>query len=77
MKLLLLNGHGINMHVDGAKLHIKDGRFSASEEPQEYVFHPKRIDVDSIVVYGRSGSLSLEAIRWFIVSTPMTLQICK
>jgi len=66
MKLLLLNGHGINMRVDGAKLHIKDGRVSASEEPQEYVFHPKRIDVDSIVVYGRSGSLSLEAIRWLI-----------
>ena len=66
MKLLLLNGHGINMHVDGAKLHIKDGRFSATEEPQEYIFHPKRIDVDSIVVYGRSGSLSLEAIRWLI-----------
>ncbi|NPE29829.1 CRISPR-associated endonuclease Cas1 [Methanococcoides sp. SA1] len=66
MKLLLLNGHGINMHVDGAKLHIKDGRFSTTEEPEEYVFSPKRIDVDSIIVYGRSGSLSLDAIRWLI-----------
>ncbi|ABE51555.1 CRISPR-associated endonuclease Cas1 [Methanococcoides burtonii] len=66
MKLLLLNGHGINMHVDGAKLHIKDGRFSTTEDPQEYVFSPKRMDIDSIVVYGRSGSLSLEAIRWLI-----------
>jgi len=66
MKLLLLNGHGINMHIDGAKLHIKDGRFSATEDPQEYVFSPKRMDIDSIVVYGRSGSLSLEAIRWLI-----------
>ncbi|NPE30342.1 CRISPR-associated endonuclease Cas1 [Methanococcoides sp. SA1] len=66
MKLLLLNGHGISMHVDGAKLHIKDGRFSTTEDPQEYVFSPKRIDIDSIVVYGRSGSLSLEAIRWLI-----------
>ncbi|WP_135604826.1 CRISPR-associated endonuclease Cas1 [Methanococcoides sp. NM1] len=66
MELLLLNGHGINMHVDGAKLHIKDGRFSATEDPHEYVFSPKRMDIDSIVVYGRSGSLSLEAIRWLI-----------
>ncbi|WP_445475709.1 CRISPR-associated endonuclease Cas1 [Methanococcoides methylutens] len=66
MKMLLLNGHGINMHVDAAKLHIKDGRFSTTEEPQEYVFSPKRMDFDSIVVYGRSGSLSLEAIRWLI-----------
>ena len=62
MKLLLLNGHGINMHIDGAKLHIKDGRFSATEEPEEYIISPKRMDIDSIVVYGRSGSLSLEAI---------------
>ncbi|NPE30675.1 CRISPR-associated endonuclease Cas1 [Methanococcoides sp. SA1] len=66
MKLLLLNGHGINMHVDGAKLHIKNGRFSTTEEPEEYVFSPKRMDIDSIIVYGRSGSLSLEAIRWLI-----------
>ncbi|ABE51535.1 CRISPR-associated endonuclease Cas1 [Methanococcoides burtonii] len=66
MKLLLLNGHGINMRVDSAKLHIKDGRFSTTEDPEEYVFSPKRMDIDSIVVYGRSGSLSLEAIRWLI-----------
>ncbi|WP_440952218.1 CRISPR-associated endonuclease Cas1 [Methanococcoides sp. FTZ1] len=66
MKMLLLNGHGINMRVDAAKLHIKDGRFSTTEEPQKYVFYPKRIDIDSIVVYGRSGSLSFEAIRWLI-----------
>ncbi|MDR6223327.1 CRISPR-associated endonuclease Cas1 [Methanococcoides alaskense] len=66
MKMLLLNGHGINMRVDAAKLHIKNGRFSTTEDPQEYVFSPKRMDIDSIVVYGRSGSLSLEAIRWLI-----------
>ncbi|MEL4305252.1 CRISPR-associated endonuclease Cas1 [Methanococcoides sp. LMO-2] len=66
MKMLLLNGHGINMRVDAAKLHIKDGRFSTTEKPQKYVFYPKRIDIDSIVVYGRSGSLSFEAIRWLI-----------
>ena len=39
MKFLLLNGHGINMHVDGAKLFIKDGRFTTKEEPQQYLFH--------------------------------------
>ncbi|UGV39822.1 CRISPR-associated endonuclease Cas1 [Methanococcoides orientis] len=66
MKLLLLNGHGINMRVDGAKLHIKDGRFSTTEEPEEYVFSPKRIDVDSIVVYGQTGNITLDAIRWLI-----------
>jgi len=66
MKFLLLNGHGINMHVDGAKLFIKDGRFTTKEEPKQYCFTPQRIDVDSIVIYGRSGDLSIEAIRWLI-----------
>lgn len=64
MKFLLLNGHGITMKVDRARLHITDGRISTEEEPATYVFHPQRIDIDSIVIYGRSGNLSLEAIRW-------------
>jgi len=66
MKFLLLNGHGITMKVDRARLHITDGRISAEEEPATYVFHPQRIDIDSIVIYGRSGNLSLEAIRWLV-----------
>ncbi|WFN35245.1 CRISPR-associated endonuclease Cas1 [Methanogenium sp. S4BF] len=66
MKFLLLNGHGISMKVDRAHLHITDGRFSTEEEPAKYVFHPQRIDIDSIVIYGRSGNLSLEAIRWLV-----------
>ena len=55
MKMLLLNGHGIDMRVSNAKLHVKDGRFSANEEPEKYEFSPKRIDIDSIVIYGQSG----------------------
>ena len=66
MKILLLNGHGIDIRVDNAKLHIKDGRFSTSEEPAQYVFHPQRIDVDSIIIYGQSGNITVEAIRWLI-----------
>ena len=66
MKFLLLNGHGINMQVNGAKLHIKDGRFSSTEEPHEYVFAPKRIDIDNIVIYGQNGNMSIDSIRWLI-----------
>ena len=66
MKILLLNGHGINMRVDGAKLHIKDGRYTTLEEPEEYVFSPKRCDLDNIVIYGKSGNISIDAIRWLI-----------
>jgi CRISP-associated protein Cas1 len=66
MKLLLLDGYGIDMRVNGGKLHIKEGRSSPDEEPKEYVFAPKRIDIDSIVIYGRKGNLTLDAIRWLI-----------
>jgi CRISPR-associated protein Cas1 len=66
MKFLLLDGHGIDMRVSGAKLHVKDGRSSTTEEPQEYVFSPKRMDIDSVIIYGRKGNLTLDAIRWLI-----------
>jgi len=33
-----------SMQVDGTKLHIKDGRFSVTEDSEEYVFSPKRMD---------------------------------
>ena len=64
MKLLLLNGHGINFKVEKAKLHILDGRYEDDIKPKEYIFRPKNIDVDNIIVYGRSGDISIEAIRW-------------
>jgi len=66
MKMLLLNGHGIDVRVSGAKLHIKNGRTSASENPEEYVFSPKRMDIDHIIIYGRNGNLTLDAVRWLI-----------
>ena len=36
MKMILLNGHGIDMRVNSAKLHIKNGRTSTTEEPEEF-----------------------------------------
>lgn len=63
MKLLLLNGHGINFKVDGAKLIIKEGQVS-DEEPKTHIFRPKNIDLDNIVIYGQDGNISIDAIRW-------------
>ena len=65
MRFLLLNGHGLYFAVDRARLYIKDGIYS-EEKPKEYVFRPKRIPYDNIVIYGRSGQISIEAIRWLI-----------
>lgn len=66
MRFLLLNGHGISFKVEKAKLLISDGRYSVEQEPNEYVFRPKKIPYDNIVIYGRSGDISIEAIRWLI-----------
>jgi CRISPR-associated protein Cas1 len=66
MKLLLLTGHGINIRIDGARLCIKDGAHNATEAPQNYVFLPRRMDVEHIVLYGQSGNLTIDAIQWLI-----------
>ncbi len=66
MKLLLLNGHGANMRVDNAKLHIKDGSYAVDVEPEKHIFSPKKIDIDHVIFYSKSGSLTLESIRWLI-----------
>ncbi|WP_292464318.1 CRISPR-associated endonuclease Cas1 [Methanolobus sp.] len=66
MRFLLLNGNGIDIRVNNAKLRVKDGRFSTTDELQEYVFSPKRIDIDSIIIYGQNGNLTIDAIRWLI-----------
>lgn len=66
MMFMLLNGHGTRMNIDGAKLHVRDGRYSTKEDPASYVVGPKKIDVDSIAIYGQSGTLSIPAIRWLV-----------
>lgn len=66
MKFLLLNGHGIIFRVEKAGLEITEGRFTTKEEPKTYSFRPKRIEYDNIVIYGKSGNISIEAIRWLI-----------
>jgi len=64
MNILLLSGHGIDMHVDGGRLHIKEGHDKEKSDPKEYVYKPKHIDLDNIVVYGHSGNITLDAIKW-------------
>ncbi len=66
MRYLLLNGHGINIGVDSAKLHVTDGRWNIEEEPEHYVFYPKTSKIDEIILYGHTGNITLEAIRWLV-----------
>lgn len=54
------------MSVDNAKLIVQDGRSSVGVEPASYVFRPKMIDFDNIVVNGHSGQITFEAMRWLV-----------
>jgi len=74
MKFLLLSGHGISMNVSDGKLRIVDGVDGEKPEHEEYTFKPKHLDVDSIVMYGHSGSISLSAIKWLMkMKVPVTV----
>lgn len=63
MNILFLSGYGIIFNVDGGKLYIRDGR-DVDHEPMEYVFRPKFVNYDNIVIYGHSGNISLDAMKW-------------
>jgi len=66
MNSLLLSGHGISMTVDGGKLHVQNGHDKDNPSPEQYLFKPKYINLDNIVVYGHSGNISIDAIRWLV-----------
>jgi len=54
------------MHVDGAKLHIKEEGFRQQKNPMNIFLLAKRIDIDNIVIYGQDGNISIDSIRWLI-----------
>ena len=63
MQILNLSGYGINVHVDGGKLVVKDGN-NSDKEPQEKQFRRTTLDFDKLVISGNSGNISLAAIKW-------------
>ncbi|HIH31157.1 TPA: hypothetical protein HA235_00465 [Candidatus Woesearchaeota archaeon] len=66
VKILILNGHGIRLYVDNSKVHLKDGRWNITDTPEEYVYSPRKIDLDHIVIYGQNGNITFDAVRWLI-----------
>ena len=54
------------MTVDDGKLHIQNGHDYNTPKPEHLIFRPKYIDLDNIVVYGHSGNISIDAIRWLV-----------
>jgi len=72
LNYLLLSGYGITINVDGGRLHIKDGHDKDKSNPKEYIYKPKFIDLDNIIIYGHSGNITLDAIKWL---TKQSVQI--
>lgn len=64
MRTLYLSGHGVNLRVENARLIIRDGCEFERPEPCEYGLRPKYDEYDNIVIYGHSGNITLEALKW-------------
>jgi len=62
------------MTVSDGKLRIVDGVDGEKSEHKEYIFKPKHLEADSIVMYGHSGNISLSAIKWLMkMKVPVTV----
>lgn len=65
MQILNLSGYGINVHVDGGRLVVKDGN-AYDKEPQEQRYRKNTINFDKLVITGKSGNITIPAIRWLM-----------
>ncbi|WP_019178002.1 CRISPR-associated endonuclease Cas1 [Methanomassiliicoccus luminyensis] len=64
MRTLYLSGHGVSLRVENARLLIRDGCEFERANPCEYELKPKYDEYDNIVIYGHSGNITLEALKW-------------
>jgi CRISP-associated protein Cas1 len=74
MQTLVLSGFGIKMQVNDGKLVVTDGTDRSRTERQTYLLRPKMYDYNSIVIYGHSGNISLDALKW-VSKQNLTLSI--
>lgn len=68
MKTLFLSGYGIELSVDSGRLVIKDGR-DLRKEPTMTALKSKGNEIDGIVIYGHSGNVSLDAMKWLCLQS--------
>jgi CRISP-associated protein Cas1 len=64
MQTLVLSGFGIKIQVNDGKLFVTDGTDRSRTERPTYILKPKMYDYNSIVIYGHSGNISLDALKW-------------
>lgn len=64
MRTIFPSGHGINIRVEDSNLVAKDGMEFERTIPTSYKLKPKYDEFDNVVVYGYSGNITLEVIKW-------------
>src|SRR2546427_2567823 len=68
MNPLHLSGYGVKIRVENlrsrSELVASDGRESWRHEPSTYLFRPRKIPNDSIIIDGHSGYVTLQAFHW-------------
>ena len=63
--VLILNGYGIKINVSDGNLNIKNGTPLTEDDKNEcYYLRPNQKKITSILIYGQTGYVSLEAFKW-------------
>jgi hypothetical protein len=67
MNPLYLSGFGVELQASNLRsskeLLITDGH-QDENLPERYIFRPRQCPYDSIIIEGKSGHISLQALRW-------------
>lgn len=61
---LILDGWNIKITVSGASLIVLNGIRSDRPTPEKTILNPKQIKINSILLFGETGYISLEALKW-------------
>ncbi len=62
---LVLTGHGISINIESGALFVRDGLTHFPQERDEYRYFPGKHNTPSrIIMLGRSGSISIDAMCW-------------
>ncbi|SPF51592.1 hypothetical protein SBF1_5150004 [Candidatus Desulfosporosinus infrequens] len=64
-KIMVLNGHGIDIRVNSGHLKIKEG-FPFKGNITEHYLDRGLNDIEHLVILGQTGSITIDAIKWMM-----------
>lgn len=66
MNYLLLNGYGCKLKVRDNTLIVQTGGLCDNTANKHLEIKPNKVDFDRIIVNGKSGVVTFDAIKWLI-----------